>query len=477
MNPDLEPYPAYKDSGVPWLGDIPAHWQQSPGRACFVETKTPNVGMQETTVLSLSYGQIVVRPPEKLHGLVPASFETYQIIEPYDIVIRPTDLQNDWVSLRTGLARTRGIITSAYMRLRTKDSLAPEYGHLLLHAYDLKKVFYGLGSGLRQNLSWRDFKYLPCLVPSPGEQAAIVRFLDYVDRRIRRYIRAKKKLIALLEEQKQAFIQRAVTRGLDPNVRLKPSGVEWLGEMPEQWQVVSLGVAADSIQTGPFGSQLHASEYVTGGIPVINPSHMRDGRIQFDPAIAISKRKARELERHALQAGDVVMARRGELGRCALVCEAEDGWLCGTGSLRIRPKSQLFVSEYLVLLLGSPGVRDMLSLSSIGATMNNLNAGMVGQLRLPRPHLQEQRQVVEHINSELGKIQSALFGAQREIDLIREYRTCLIADVVTGKLDVREAAANLPDEADVPEDWDADGTEEESDEDLAQADGEADDED
>jgi type I restriction enzyme S subunit len=153
-------------------------------------------------------------------------------------VIRPTDLQNDWGSLRTGLAKTRGIITSAYMRLRTTDLLDPEYGRLLLHAYDLKKVFYGLGSGLRQNLSWHDFKYLPCLVPPPDEQRAIARFLDHYDRLIRRYIRAQRRLIELLEEQKQALIQRAVTRGLDPNVRLKPSGVEWLGEIPEHWEVV-----------------------------------------------------------------------------------------------------------------------------------------------------------------------------------------------------------------------------------------------
>ena len=166
------------------------------------------------------------------------------------------------------------------------------------------------------------------------------------------------------------------------------------------------------------------------------------------------EQKAKELERHALQSGDVVMARRGELGRCALVRKAEDGWLCGTGSLRIRPKNYVFVSEYLVLLLGSSGVRDMLSLSSIGATMDNLNAGMVGRLRLPCPPAQEQRQVVDYINSESSKIQSALLGAQRQIGLIREYRTRLTADVVAGKLDVRQAAAYLPDGADEPEELD-----------------------
>ena len=232
-------YPAYKASGITWLGDVPAHWEVLPGRACYTSQQIINQGMLEKTVLSLSYGQIKIRPEEKLHGLVPASFRTYQLVEPDDIVCRPTDLQNDWNSLRFGLSRHRGIITSAYMRLRTRVELSRRYGYLLLHTYDLKKVFYGLGSGLRQNLSWTDFKLLPCLVPPISEQRAIVRYLDYVDRRIRRYISAKQKLIDLLEEEKQAIINQAVTRGLDPNVRLKPSGVEWLGDVPEHWEVAA----------------------------------------------------------------------------------------------------------------------------------------------------------------------------------------------------------------------------------------------
>ena len=237
MGSILNPYPAYKLSGVPWLEDVPTHWKVLPGRACYLSRQISNKSLQETTVLSLSYGQIKFKTKDKLHGLVPASFETYQIVKPGDIICRPTDLQNDWNSLRFGLSRHRGIITSAYMCLHTHAELARDYGYLLLHTYDLKKKFYGLGSGLRQNLDWSDFKLLPCLVPSLPEQPAIVRYLDHVDRRIRRYIGAKKKLIKLLEEQKQAFIHRAVTRGLDPNVRLKPSGMEWLGDVPEHWEL------------------------------------------------------------------------------------------------------------------------------------------------------------------------------------------------------------------------------------------------
>lgn len=231
----LEPYPETKDSGVSWLGHIPGHWNLVPGRAVFREKKVPNIGLAERIVLSLSYGKIVVKPEDKLHGLVPASFETYQVIEPNDIVVRPTDLQNDWNSLRFGISEHRGIITSAYMCLNSFGTLECQFGYLLLHAYDLKKIFYGLGSGLRQNLDWRDFKYLPCPVPPKQEQATIIRFLNRMDRQLRRHIKAKQKLIALLNEQKQNIIRRAVTRGLDPSVRLKSTGVEWLEDMPEHW--------------------------------------------------------------------------------------------------------------------------------------------------------------------------------------------------------------------------------------------------
>ena len=272
----LEPYPAYKDSGVPWLGNVPAHWNLSHGRAAFREKKVKNTGMIERQVLSLSYGRIVVKPPEKLHGLVPESFETYQVVDPNDIIVRSTDLQNDWNSLRIGLVKDRGIITSAYICLNVNGSLTPEYAHLLLHSYDLMKIYYGMGSGLRQNLDITDFKYLPIPVPPPAEQHAIAHFLDHFDRRVNRFIRAKRQLIALLNEQKQAIIHRAVTRGLNPDAPLKPSGVAWLGEIPEHWEVRKLKHLGE-VKIGLTYSPSDVSE--EAGKLVLRASNIRNGRI------------------------------------------------------------------------------------------------------------------------------------------------------------------------------------------------------
>jgi type I restriction enzyme, S subunit len=206
-----------KASRVDWLGDIPAHWNLLPGRVVYREQRTAlNRGLKETTVLSLSYGQIVVKPPEKLHGLVPESFETYQLVEQGDIVCRPTDLQNDWKTLRFALSRHQGIITSAYILFHcNQDIVSSEFGHLLLHTYDLKKVFYGLGSGLRQNLRWDDFKYLPCVVPPLNEQDDIVAHVRQETRSIDNPIGQAQREIELMREYRTRLIADIVTGKID----------------------------------------------------------------------------------------------------------------------------------------------------------------------------------------------------------------------------------------------------------------------
>lgn len=207
----LNPAAPMKDSGIDWIGQIPAHWNVGPGRICIYENKSKNTGMLESTVLSLSYGRVIVKSEDKMTGLVPESYETYQIIQPGDIVIRGTDLQNDVTSLRTGLARDKGIITSAYICLRPKENAAPYFLHYLLHSYDAKKVFYGLGSGLRQNLSYVDFKYLAMPLPSIKEQRAIVKFLDEYCARVDSSIGIKERQISALKEYKTSLINAAVT--------------------------------------------------------------------------------------------------------------------------------------------------------------------------------------------------------------------------------------------------------------------------
>lgn len=207
----LNPATLKKDSHASWLGEVPTDWQVGPGRICIYENKDKNTGMKESNVLSLSYGRVIIKDEDKMTGLVPESYETYQIVQPGDIIIRGTDLQNDVTSLRTGLAKDHGIITSAYINLRPKPNADAEFLHYLLHSYDVKKVFYGLGSGLRQNLSYVDFKYLTIPLPSIKEQRAIVEFLDKECAKVDRGIEMIRRQIAALKEYKTSLINAAVT--------------------------------------------------------------------------------------------------------------------------------------------------------------------------------------------------------------------------------------------------------------------------
>ena len=200
-----------KDSEVGWIGEIPESWEIVPGFTVYKENKTKNTGMKDDRVLSLSYGKIVVKPKEKLTGLVPESFETYQIVKPRDIIIRCMDLQNDQTSLRTAISINDGIITSAYLNLNVINTFNSEYLHYYLHSLDITKVLYKFGSGLRQNLSYEDFKRLSIAQPPKQEQQQIVDFIRNQTSKIDNAIDLQQKPIDKLKEYKNTLIDSVVT--------------------------------------------------------------------------------------------------------------------------------------------------------------------------------------------------------------------------------------------------------------------------
>lgn len=235
----LPRYPDYKDSGLPWVGAVPREWDVQPLMGVASERRESNKGLEEDNLLSLSYGRVVQKDMASNDGLLPESFETYQVVHPDDIVFRLTDLQNDKRSLRTAPVSQKGIITSAYLAVVPR-LINSRYFAYVLRSYDLTKVFYSMGGGLRQSMKYSDVKRLPILVPSEREQMAIANFLDRETVRIDALIAEQEKLLALLAEKRQATISNAVTRGLGPDVPMKDSGIAWLGEMPAHWHVVPL---------------------------------------------------------------------------------------------------------------------------------------------------------------------------------------------------------------------------------------------
>ena len=393
-------------------------------------------------MLSLSYGRIVVKPPEKLRGLVPESFETYQIVNPGDIILRTVDLQNDHTSLRVGMVRDRGIITSAYLALRARTGLLPEFAFQYLNVWDASKAIYGFGSGLRQSLDFSHFKRMPVFVPSLDDQAAIVRFVDLANSRLERTIRAKRKVIALLNEQKQAIIHRAVTRGLDPDVLLKDSGILWLGDIPNHWEVRR----AKQVCSAIIDCKNRTPQVIDGGgYVVVRTTNVRKGQFNINGSY-LTDRKNYEIwtQRGAPRLGDVFFTREAPVGEACLVPD-ESNFCMGQRMMYFRPNQNELESAFLLHTIYGPVVRRYIEIEANGSTVGHLRLGQVSSLPLLWCPIEEQKQIVQYISTECAPLTHTISKLEIEIELLREYRTRLIADVVTGKLDVRAAAAALPD--------------------------------
>lgn len=444
-------YERYKDSGVPWLGEVPEHWEIKPGHAIYKEKQLKNIGLIEKQVLSLSYGRIIIKSEDKLRGLVPESFETYQIVSPGDIIIRSTDMQNDHTSLRTGIVKDKGIITSAYICLNSLQAESSIFNHWQLHGLDLMKVFYGLGSGLRQNLSWGDFKRLPLPTPPIPEQQQIARYLDWQTSRINKFIRNKKKLIALLKEQKQNIINEAVTKGINPNVKMKDSGVEWLGKIPEHWEVRYVKQLSKilrgkfnfrprndpSLYDGkyPFiqtGDVARAGKYITNYKQTLNEN-----------GFLISKKFPK---------GTLTMTIAANIGEVAIL----DFEACFPDSIvGFVPKEFIKVDFMYYLFLA---MKSELKKEAPVNTQGNLNIERIGVMKCALPSIPEQEEILFYLENELLLMHKTISRAEKEITLIQEYRTRLISDVVTGKVDAR--CIQIPDYEQVELDADISGEEE-----------------
>lgn len=439
----LKPYPSYKDSGMSWLGQVPEHWHVKPAFALYQPRQVKNLGMRENTVLSLSYGKIVVKPEEKLHGLVPESFETYQIVDPGNIIVRTTDLQNDQKSLRIGLSGHRGIITSAYMCLETREPNSREYGYQVLNAYDLLKIIYGFGSGLRQNLDFSHIKRMPVPVPPKAEQDLIIRFLAHAEGRIGRHVRAKQRLIKLLEEQKQSIIHRAVTRGLDPNVRLKPSGIEWLGEVPESFQVAPFKRFV-AFQEGPG---IMAADFRSEGVPLIRISCLAGSVATLNGCNFLAPTMVKlRWDHFRIHEGDYLLSASGSLGNVARATALVEGAIPYTGIIRLWPiDPNLVEMEYVRYFMRSEIFSAQIGFMKSGVGIEHFGPKHLNRMVLMLPDIRNQRRILSWIEHEIALVEPMIDRIKDEIALLREYRTRLIADVVTGKLDVREAAARLPD--------------------------------
>lgn len=308
---DAHSYTEVKDSGIDWIGYIPESWDIRTLYQLVTQVKCKNSDLQENNLLSLSYGKIKRKDIDSPEGLLPASFDGYNIIEAGDIVLRLTDLQNDHTSLRVGLATERGIITSAYTTLRPINAKHSKYIYYLLHAFDLKKGFYGMGSGVRQGLNYDEVKELRIVLPSESEQEAITAFLDEQCTQIDSIIEEAKVSIEEYKAWKASIIYEAVTKGLNPNVEMKDSGVHWIGKFPANWKLEKIKYNFRIINGCGFKVEFQGQ--VSGDYPFCKASDLSgSGKIINSAANYVTKELAIRERYNIVPVNSILFAKIGE---------------------------------------------------------------------------------------------------------------------------------------------------------------------
>ena len=447
------PYPAYKPSGVPWLGNVPEHWHvQQLGRIGRFSKGTGGTKEDEVPegIPCIRYGDLYTS--HEFHIRTTRSFVDEANVTKYtplrygDILFAGSGETIDEIGKSAvNLIESRVCCGGDVIIFRPDIEIDATFSGYAIDCPQSQIQKSEMGKGITvMHIYGNQLKYLSIPLPSLPEQRAIVRYLDHVDRRIQRYVTSKEKLVALLGEEKQAVVNRAVTRGLDPNTPLKPSGVDWLGDVPEHWEVVQLG------RIGIFskGSGGTKEDEVPEGIPCVRYGDLYTTHKDFiDRARShVSPEKASAYT--PIKSGDVLFPTSGEtieeIGKSA-VNLMQTPAVCGGDVIIFRPTTPM-EPKYAGYALDCTVAQTQKSQMGRGITIMHIYSAQLKYLWFQLPPLSEQRTIVAHLDNTTANIDAAISRARRQIELLQEYRTRLIADVVTGKLDVRLAASQLPEE-------------------------------
>ena len=445
-------YAEYQESGVAWLGEIPAGWTTQ--KLKFVARVQPsNVDKKskenEEKVLLCNYTDVYYN--EEITADLPFMKATAS-----DVQIRKFTLKSGDTIITKDSEDPNDIAVPAYVPkdldgvvcgyhlalLRPENGTCGGYLKRVMDTHYARSFFATRANGItRYGLGIYAISNFILPFPPLEEQKQIAAFLDKETTKIDALVDKQEQLITLLREKRQAIISHAVTRGLNPNAKMKDSGIEWLGEVPEHWSCISLKniepYNSQMVQTGPFGAQLHASDYVDEGVPLILIKNVRNLSIDDSDIPKISIEDATRLSKYRVEVGDIVFSRVGSIGRIAKITEKERGWLISGQMLRLRFGSNLLNPEYSVYALSSKIVEDYVAYYSVGSTRDSINTEILMNLKIPLPPVKEQKQIAAFLDKETTKIDALVEKCETAIELLKERRIALISAAVTGKIDVR----------------------------------------
>ena len=426
----LSKYNSYKNSEVVWLGNVPEHWEIVKSKRILVEASIKGFPDEELLAATQTKGVIPKSLYENTTVTATKNFETLKLVEKGDFVISLRSFQGG-----IEYAHYRGIISPAYTILKPQEEVVHKYYRYLLKS---KRYISGLTllvTGIRegQNIDTGKFKdsYLP--LPTKPEQTAIANFLDYKLEKIERFISKKKQLIELLNEQKAAIINQAVTKGLNPNAKMKASGIEWLGDIPESWEVKPLKYIANVV-LGKMLCNEDKGNY-------FKKYYLKSKNIQWLNADLTDVEEMwfseKEMKIYRLKAGDLILSEGGEVGKtCLWENQIEECYIQNSAhkvTINSDGISKYFL--YLFFIYGNKGGFDSIVNR---VSIAHLTKDKLINLKCLTPSLNEQKAIVSHIETETAKIEKTITTIEKEIVLVEEYKTALIAEAVTGKIDVRD---------------------------------------
>lgn len=432
MGNELKPYDEYKEVDLLWINSVPSHWEIASNKAFWAERNIRNCIDEE--LLSVTIKQGVIRQKEFLRNSIKKDVSNqdksnYKLVIHNDIAYNKMRMWQGAV----GKSRYRGIVSPAYIVLQARRELNPDYFHYLLRTPEYIEESHRYSYGIcddQLNLRYEDFKRMKNIFPPLDEQEQIIRYLDFKLAKINKFIKTKKKLIKVLNELKQAVINEAVTKGTNPNVKMKPSGIEWLGDIPEHWEIRRIKNTA-KILRGKFNHRPRNDERLYGG----DYPFIQTGDVARANKHVVSYKQTLNEQGYSVSKefpkGTLTMTIAANIGDVSIL----DFKACFPDSIvGFIPRNNMDL-EYLYYVFYSMK-QEFLKEAPVN-TQGNLNIERVGAMCIGIPPFDEQKIIKQWIEDRTTAIDKSIEGIERGISLITEFRTRLISDVVSGRVDVR----------------------------------------
>lgn len=413
-------YSKYKASDISWIGEIPKHWEVKRLGSAFIENRTINSSLDVTEAYKFNYGALIRKDEDVNPAELKDTYCKYTCLNVNDIVINGLNLNYDFVSQRVAKAYAKGIITSAYLTLTPRDGINSKYYLYLLKSMDSMKLFHGMGTGIRLTLSYNEIKKQQIPFPPLSEQQHIVSFLDEKTAKIDEHIDKKNKEIEALKEWKKALIAHVVTKGLNTNAKMKDSGVSWIGEIPEHWEVDKLGMhfrqRNEKVSDKEFPALSVSKEGVT-------------------PQLSTAVKTDNGDNRKKVCKGDfVVNSRSDRKGSCGF--SSYDGSV-SLINIVVTP-IDLCDRYYHYLFRSNNYIEEFYRLGrGIVADLWTTRYVEMRNIMIPLPPIEEQQEIVEYIDTATTKADKMIVELTNHVESMKEYKQRLIADVVTGKINVQ----------------------------------------